>query len=248
MTLLVACGLKREARWLHAEGVEAVAGGGDEAALEAALEAAVPRARAIMSVGFAGGLAPRMAAGEWVVGTIAPTGMERREWSVGAGASRTKSTRIGEARPEPGQQSEETRRWIHALSRILGGVVVGRIHGSRAIVASVAEKHALHLSSRAVAVDMESHVAARVAARHGLPFAVARVISDAADRALPPAIQVAMGASGGLAVGAILLSILRRPWQVPALLRFTRDAWRAGRVLRQGWRRLAAAGFGLDPA
>ncbi len=35
------------------------------------------------------------------------------------------------------------------------------------------------------AVDMESHVAARVAARHGLPFAALRVISDPASRSLP---------------------------------------------------------------
>ena len=35
----------------------------------------------------------------------------------------------------------------------------------------------------AVAVDMESHVAARVAHRHRLPFVVARVVSDAANRA-----------------------------------------------------------------
>jgi nucleoside phosphorylase len=246
VTILVACGLKREAKWLATDGVEAIPGGGDEAALEAALESRAAGARAILSVGFAGGLAPRLEAGEWVVGMIAPTGIERREWSVGAGATRREPTRIGEARPAPGQQSEANRRWIDALSRILGGVVVGRIHGSPAIVATVAEKHALHLSSRAVACDMESHVAARVAARHGLPFAVTRVISDAADRPLPPAVQVAMAAGGGLAIGAILWSIVKRPWQVPALIRTARDAWRAGRSLKVGWRRLAAAGFGLN--
>ena len=35
---------------------------------------------------------------------------------------------------------------------------------------------------------MESHVAAAFAAEHGLPFAALRVISDAADRALPRAV------------------------------------------------------------
>jgi nucleoside phosphorylase len=60
----------------------------------------------------------------------------------------------------------------------------------------VAGKRALRAETGALAVDMESHVAARVAARRGLPFAVVRVISDSADEALPPAAQIGMKPDG----------------------------------------------------
>ena len=66
---------------------------------------------------------------------------------------------------------------------------------------------------------MESHIAARAAAEAGLPFAIVRCISDEAGHALPPAIAVAMRPDGGLALGAILKSIIRNPGQVPDLLR-----------------------------
>lgn len=244
MTVLIACGLVREARWFAREGVEVVPGGGDEAALEAALDARAAGARAILSIGLAGGLAPRLRAGDLVIGTIAPTGSERREWSVGAGSTRRSPVRIADD-ARPGHQTEADRRWIDAVARLLPQAIVGRIHGSGAIVATTGEKHQLHLASRALACDMESHVAARVAARHRLPFAVVRAISDPADAALPPAALVAMQAGGELAIGAVLGSIASRPWQVPALLRLARDAARARQSLTTGYARLADAGFAL---
>ena len=96
----------------------------------------------------------------------------------------------------------------------------------------------LHRDSGAIAVDMESHLAARVARRHGLPFAAARVISDAAQRTLPPAARVGMRLDGGVDLSAVLGSLLMQPWQLPALMRTGWEAEQAFRALLRGHRLL----------
>ncbi|USI71668.1 phosphorylase family protein [Sphingomonas morindae] len=243
--ILIACGLKREAGLFRGEGVVTVAGGGDPARLEAELEAHAGSARAIVSLGLAGGLAPLLAAGDWVVGTVAPSGAERREWSVGAGAGRQGPVRIAGEASSNAQQSEFNRAWINRLARTLPGAMVGRIHADGAMIAYAAEKRERHAATRAIACDMESHIAARVAARHDLPFAVARVVCDPAHRSLPHAARVGMGRDGGLAAAAIALSVLTRPWQIPKLIALARDAAKARRALKAGFRLLAQQNFCL---
>ena len=242
--ILVACGMKREARALARDGVTVVTAGTDSARFEAELEAGVAAgATAILSMGLAGALAPRLAVGDWVVGTLSPTGMERREWSVGAGAMRQPGERRTD--PQPTARKEASSGWISRIAALLPGAVVGRIHADGSMIVTAAQKETLHFSTRSLACDMESHIAARVAARHGLPFAVARVISDGADRTLPHAVQVAMAPDGGIRIGAVLLAILIRPWQIPALVGVGLDAGRAIKALARGYDVLARSGFGL---
>ncbi len=242
--ILVACGMKREAKALARDGVTTVVAGTDATRFEAELEAGVAAgATAILSMGLAGALAPRLAVGDWVVGTLSPTGMERREWSVGAGASRPPRERRSD--PQPTARKEASSGWISRIAALLPGAVVGRIHADGSMIVTAAQKEELHFSQRALACDMESHIAARVAARHGLPFAVARVVSDAADRTLPRATQVAMAPDGGIRIGAVLLALLMRPWQLPALIGVGLDAGRAMKALARGYDMLAGAGFGL---
>ncbi|MDB5714901.1 MAG: phosphorylase, partial [Sphingomonadales bacterium] len=96
----------------------------------------------------------------------------------------------------------------------------------------------------ALAVDTESHIAARVAARHGLPFAALRVISDAADEALPPAALVGMRADGSMALGPVLASLAKSPLQLPALIRTGISAGRAFRSLKRCHDVLGRLGIG----
>ncbi|MEO7171038.1 MAG: phosphorylase, partial [Sphingomonas sp.] len=134
---------------------------------------------------------------------------------------------------------------IDALAAHFAGSYIGTITGSDTIIASVAEKQAVHAATSALAVDMESHIAARVAARHGLPFAIVRAISDTADHALPPAALVGMRPDGGMALGAVLASLARNPRQLPALIRTGRDAGRAFAALRRVRDVLARLGIRL---
>lgn len=134
---------------------------------------------------------------------------------------------------------------VEMLREQLAGAHIGSIIGSDTIVASVAEKQALYAETNALAVDMESHIAAHVAARHGLPFAIVRAISDTADHTLPPAALVGMRPDGSMALGAVLASLARNPGQLPALIRTGSDAGRAFAALRRVRDVLGRLGVGL---
>lgn len=214
MTLLVATGLLREARLIQGDGVVAIAGGGDSAALEAQLEALAGSAIAILSSGLAGALSPLLAAGDIVIGT-------------------------GLA-----DQPAMASNFADWLVRQVPDARVGLIAAGDRPVADAGEKARLHAGTGALAVDMESHVAARVAARHSLPFAALRVISDRADQDLPPAALAGMRPDGGIAIGAVLTSLLRNPVQLPALLRTAREAETGFRALGSLHDMLRGAGIG----
>ena len=229
MTILVATGLHREAGILAGPGVVVVAGGGDGVRLERELEAAAANASAIVSSGLAGALAPELKAGDIVIGELFP----------------------GEGRGPvggPAQLGPGLRRGtdlVEALGRFLPEAHVGTIVGGDVVVGTTAEKARLRTESSALAVDMESHIAARVAARHNLPFAIIRAISDDADHALPPAALVGMRPDGGMALGAVLASLARNPAQLPALIRTGLHAGRAFRALRRVGDVLGRVGVGL---
>ena len=197
MTLIAVTGMHREAR-LFPEGSTVVVSGGGNSRLADRIETAIARgARAVISSGIGGGLAPGLPVGTVVIGTH----IVAQEGRYAADAA-----------------------WLEALALRLPQAVTAAIAGRDAIVAEPAIKAALHRDSGAAAVDMESHVAARVAAAHGLPFAALRVISDTAEERLPPAVIGAIDGEGHLRLGAVLASVARRPWQVPALIRTGRGS------------------------
>ena len=111
-----------------------------------------------------------------------------------------------------------SRDWIKALAAKLPAARLGPIHADGRLIADPAAKSDIYQSTGAIAADMESHLVAGAAARLGVPFAVLRCVSDDAASALPPAIAVAMKPDGGLALGAVFMSILRNPLQLPDLL------------------------------
>ncbi len=215
--LIAVTGLKREARILAGPGVVAIAGGGDEARLEAALNAIGPGAAGVISIGLGGALDPALRPGDWVVAT---------------------EVIVAEARlaTDPA--------WTDRLIARLPSVRSGPIAGSSVMLATAEAKASLRRTTGALAVDMESHIAARVAARHGLPFAAARVISDGADRALPLAAQAGMRSDGGMDAMAVLAALIRRPGELPALIRVAVEAETAFRALLRGRQLLGGALMG----
>ena len=213
--IIAAVGLERERRIVEGPGIEAVAGGGDKARLEAMLEARVAQASGIISIGIAGGLAQGLRPGDWVLADSVDGTPTDAEWT-----------------------SRLTARLPEATRGLLLGV--------DAIVTEQGEKADLHRTTGALAVDMESHVAARVALRHRLPFPAARVGSDPAHRTLPPAARVAMKPDGRVDLLAVMRSLLAHPTQLPALIATGRDAERAFGSLFRGQRRLGAGLCGLD--
>jgi hopanoid-associated phosphorylase len=131
-------------------------------------------------------------------------------------------------------------QWSARLLRALPGAIYADISGVDAPVVRSEEKRALHRNTGTVAVDMESHIAARIAARHGVPFAACRVIIDPAERTLPPAALVGMRSDGKPDVRAVAASLLRQPKQVFALLRVVADLRAARTSLFRGRRLMGA--------
>src|SRR5262249_24584414 len=123
----------------------------------------------------------------------------------------------------------------------LPGAVLAEITGADHPIATASDKRRLHDRTGAAAVDMESHIAARIAAAHKIPFAICRTIIDAAHRDLPPAALVGLRDDGTPDVLAVARSLARQPRQLPALTRIAVDAWTARQALRQGRSLLGAA-------
>ena len=89
-----------------------------------------------------------------------------------------------------------------------------------------------HATTGAAACDMESHIAARVASTHNLPFAICRVVLNPAYRTPPPAALISLK-QGAPDLRAILRSVVGQPHQLRDLLRLTIDASAAITALRQ---------------
>ncbi len=224
VVILVACGLQREASILRRDGIMPVIGGGYAAALEEALEDHIvrfPHISIIVSAGIAGALDPALKVGDTVI-DLKPLPFRR---GVGVGAIDDAQRFWKAPTPNPSPKGEGlTEKLPHAHH--------GKIIGQNHIAVTIAEKAAL-ATTGALAVDMESHVAARVAERHGLPFIAIRTISDCAHETLPPAALVGMNPDGSMALGKVLASLARHPGQLPALIRTGRSAEKAFVALRQ---------------
>jgi adenosylhomocysteine nucleosidase len=118
-----------------------------------------------------------------------------------------------------------------AMAGRFGGPTPHVLLGGTAIAASADEKRRLRAATGADAIDLESGAVARVAARHGLPFAVLRAICDPADQDLPPAALVALDGAGAIGLLRVLAALAVRPAQLPALLLLARNAANARRRL-----------------
>ena len=197
MTILAVTGLLREAR-IAAAGVTAVVGGADPSQLREKLARAIGKgAHGIISIGVGGGLAPSLKPGDCIVGSEVLDGAER---------------------------FATDGDWTARLSARLPHAICASVAGVDTIAAGTAIKAELFRRTGAAIVDTESHIAARLALAQRIPFAVLRVVLDAADSELPPAALVGLGPDGKIRLGAVLGSVLGRPSQIPALMRTARDS------------------------
>lgn len=203
--MIVITGLAAEARIAAGPGIRTLAGGGHARRLEADLNVAVAQGgRSILSFGIAGGLAPRLRPGSWLIAR-----------SVIDGTSRIATD------PE----------WTARLAELIPDAEIVDVIGVDSPIGNPAQKRATHEATGAGIADMESHIAARVASTHQLPFAVCRVVADPAERSLPPAALVGIRFDGSVDAAAVLYSLLRKPRQIPALVRLARDTQTAFRAL-----------------
>lgn len=204
--IVAVVGIVREARIVKGSRIATVVGGGDAAGLKAQLDSVLPErdVTGVISIGIAGGLSTDFKPGGVVIGTEVVAGQERYTTD-----------------PD----------WMERLWRNIPRSKPGIVAGSDTVIMHRPDKTDLYERTGAVAVDMESHIAARAAHAHGRPFAALRVICDPSDRTLPPAALVAMKPDGSVNGQAILRSVISQPQQLLSLMHLMRDSAVAFRAL-----------------
>ena len=179
-------------------------------------------ARALLSFGLAGGLAPEARPGDLLLSeaVVLPGG--------------------GEVATDPAWRARlETR--LHLSGPAVHG---GLVAGSEAPVVSVEDKRRLRDATGAIGVDMESAGVAEAARGAGLPFVVLRAVADPASQRLPDAAGRVLGPDGRIRALAVARGLLDRPQDLPPLLRLWRQSARAHAALR---RAALLAGPALEP-
>ncbi|WP_161966101.1 hypothetical protein [Steroidobacter cummioxidans] len=194
----------------------AVAGIGATAAGRAAAAVMEAGADALVSWGYAGGLAPNLSAGTLVV----PDRIVCTDGSV----------------------FDTDESWREALSaRIAAGqqaVRCATLLSSSLILADEECKSRHFLSSGAIAVDMESAAIARVAQAWNVPFLAVRAVLDTSGEQLPRAIADAIGPEGKLRWAQLWRDVVCSPRTLQQLLALRSNYRDARRAL------IAAAGVG----
>jgi hopanoid-associated phosphorylase len=171
----------------------------------------------IISFGIAGGLSPGLRAGNWIVAAAIRAGR---------------------------QIFPTDRAWTRSLLERLPSATHADIVGVDAPVAEASDKWSLRSQTGAAAVDTESHIAARIAARGRVPFVACRVVIDPVDTRLPPAALVGLRPDGTADIAAVFRSVLKQPGQIPDLVRTALDA-RVARAALYAGRQMLGAGLGF---
>jgi len=194
--IIAVCGMEREARIAAGADIVTVVGG-SSGRLRERLESALAGARGIISIGIAGALAPQLRPGDVVVAA---------------------------AILSSGKRFAADSAWSARLVSRLPGAILAPVAGTDTLIASAAEKARMFAATGAHAVDMESHIAAEIAERRGLPFAGLRIIADAATSDLPACASVALTPEGKVSLAAVLGSVVKRPGQIPQMIRMARES------------------------
>jgi nucleoside phosphorylase len=111
-----------------------------------------------------------------------------------------------------------------------GNIAAGRVLTMPKLVGDPREKQRLGRQYQAVAVDMESAAAARMCARHKVPFACLRVISDDWQTALSPPLLDLLR-QGRVSIPRLTANVLRHPKLIGELWRLAGQTRLAARRL-----------------
>jgi hopanoid-associated phosphorylase len=212
---------KSTAHWGGSSPEVALSGIGPQAAGAAAEHLARSGAAGLVSFGYAGALKPALRSGTLILPDeiLAADGTRHRTDSA----------------------------WAAALAAAIApdvAVVTGPLLSMPHMLTSAEDKHAAHVATGALAVDMESAAIAAAAERYGLPFIVVRAVLDEADHTVPSAILAAVDASGTVGLGRLVLALLARRREIATLIPLARAA-RASNQTLLAVCRLGGPRFGL---
>ena len=113
------------------------------------------------------------------------------------------------------------------------GVLSGTFCCTHRIAIRAEEKRTLWENTRASAVEMESGGIHQICARHKIPCATIRVISDVASETLPLDFNQLRNADEQLTNRKLAWAILTRPWIIPRLASLGRNSAQASEALAE---------------
>jgi hopanoid-associated phosphorylase len=215
--MIVVVGMAFEARIAAGLGVPVICGGDGRNLAPSLARAMAAGCGGLISFGVAGGLVPDLKPGTCIIGSA--------------------------ILDEEGERATDAR-WASRLMKIIPDAVHGPIVGVRAPIAHASAKRELHKQTGAIAVDMESQVVARAAARHGVPLAAIRVVVDPVERTIPRSALAGARADGTIDPLAVIRSLIRYPRDLAGLIRMSLDARAARATLVRG-SALLGPGLGL---
>lgn len=212
---------KSTAHWGGSSPEVALSGIGPQAAGAAAEQLARSGAAGLVSFGYAGALKPALRSGSLVL----PNAIVQAD----------------------GTRHETDSAWLAALMAAIApdvAVVSGSLLSMPHMLTCAQDKHAAHIATGAVAVDMESAAIAAAAERYGLPFIAVRAVLDEADHTVPSAILAAVDERGTVGLGRLVLALLARRREIATLIPLARAA-RASNQTLMAVCRLGGPRFGL---
>jgi adenosylhomocysteine nucleosidase len=186
--------------------------------------------QALVSFGFAGGLAPELARGTLVIGTELVCQGSSRKLAVADRDLVNQLQAAADAEELPVQQ----------------GMLVTSGH----IVADPASKTELRGRSGACAVDMETAGIVEAAHEAGLPWVAVRAIVDGAEDSLPAACLTVLRDDGHVDTGRLIRTVCRSPQLLWPFLRLAGDTAIARRHLSRAferWTKSLTAQCGQEP-
>ena len=112
--------------------------------------------------------------------------------------------------------------WRSALIDAIGchlPIATGDLLQTDELIRTPSQKQQLHRNTGACGADMESGALARVAAGAGIPFVALRVVLDTANDSVPETALSAVATDGNTRPGNLIMTLLRRPGDITAMVR-----------------------------